>query len=59
LVLGWKDFNGTPQFCSLPQVERKIERISPHPYPLPQGGCVITPVLLAIMQKYGKKIIEK
>jgi hypothetical protein len=22
-------------------------------------GCVITPVLLAIMQKYGKKIIEK
>jgi hypothetical protein len=20
LVLGWKEFNGTPQFCSLPQV---------------------------------------
>jgi hypothetical protein len=27
--------------------------------PLPQGGCVINPILLAIMQKYGKKIIEK
>jgi hypothetical protein len=33
--------------------------ITPHLNPLPQGGCVITPVLLAIMQKYGKKIIEK
>jgi hypothetical protein len=23
LVLGWKEFNGTPQFCSLPQGEIK------------------------------------
>jgi hypothetical protein len=37
LVLGWKDFNGTPHFGSLPRGERRIERISPHPYPLPQG----------------------
>jgi hypothetical protein len=39
--------------------ERERINNTPHPNPLPQGGCVITPVLLAIMQKYGKKIIEK
>jgi hypothetical protein len=37
----------------------KKEYRTPHPDPLPQGGCVITSVSLAIMQKYGKKIIEK
>jgi len=38
LVLGWKEFNGTPHFVSLPQGERRIERISPHPDPLQQNG---------------------
>ncbi len=38
LVLGWKEFNGTPHFGSLPQGERGIERISPHPDPLQQSG---------------------
>jgi hypothetical protein len=38
LVLGWKEFNGTPHFCFLPQGERRIRRMLPHPDPLPQGG---------------------
>jgi hypothetical protein len=38
LVLGWKEINDTPHFYSLPQGERRIERISPSPYPLPRGG---------------------
>jgi hypothetical protein len=37
LVLGWKEFNCTPHFCSLPQEERGIRRMPPHPYPLPRG----------------------
>jgi hypothetical protein len=32
-----KEFNGTPHFYSLLQGERRIERIPPHPDPLPQG----------------------
>jgi hypothetical protein len=35
LVLGWKEINDTPHFYSLPQGERRIERISPSPYPSP------------------------
>jgi hypothetical protein len=37
LVLGWKEFNDTPHFYSLPQGERRIERISPSPLPSPAG----------------------
>jgi len=35
LVLGWKEFNCIPHFYSLPQGERRIERISPSPLPSP------------------------
>jgi hypothetical protein len=38
LVLGWKEFNSTPWFYSLPQGERRIERISPSPLPSPARG---------------------
>jgi len=34
LVLGWKDFNGTSDFYSLTQGERRIKRIPPQPDPL-------------------------
>jgi len=37
LVLGWKEINGIPRFCFLPQGERRIERISPHPDSLSRG----------------------
>jgi len=37
LVLGWKEFNGTSHFYSLPQGERRVERISPSPLPSPAG----------------------
>jgi hypothetical protein len=37
LVLGRKEFNGISHFYSLPQGERKIERISPSPLPSPAG----------------------
>jgi hypothetical protein len=37
LVLGWKEINGISWFGSLPQGERRIERISPSPLPSPAG----------------------
>jgi len=37
LVLGWKEINGTTQFCSLLDGERRIGRISPSPWPSPAG----------------------
>jgi hypothetical protein len=33
-----KEFNGTPHFGSLPRGERRIERMLPHPDPLPRSG---------------------
>jgi len=46
LVLDWKEFNGTPQFCSLPQGERK--EYPPHPNPLPLVEKELVKVKLGI-----------